>query len=335
LKNYLDSTKYATVTVHSTVSKTLLTTSIIATNTDSIFTSPTSTVLTTVSPTTIVTNVVTVTTTPTVTLYTATAPNAFSSSTALAKRDIESTPIPAYASSCTDFADYSAACSAIGVWGSTRTVTSELPRSTVSETRSITELHTSTIHTTVDVTSTTLATITSSQTTTDIITQVTTSVVTQTSTVTAEVLPSTTVAISDFIVSMTPLTTGVPGYLSVSDGSIGITAASTAATLFTIDVENHWVLADYSNVVEGQSNNPDYYFQVAPPSFEEQNSDLFSSCACAVESNLTLSCTVGGAFVYYRLYTTFNGLFYTTADFQGDSQGLLNFPAYNASVVFQ
>jgi hypothetical protein len=274
----------------------------------------------------------------TVTQYTPTAANV------LSKRNLEEradSSIPAYASPCTAFTEYVAACSVAGVYG-IATISSTLSATTIYVTAIATSTTTNIIVGTSSTTNVASATITNTLSTTSTLTaDPSTLIATQTFAV-APATQTTTVPVPNFIIKMTPLKiVDSVLYMQKDPGDqqgLPATTDPSQATIWTIDTANHLVTADGNNIVTYTNSKAAsyYYFAGNPVSlYQQYATSIQTPITCSINStNLALACqTTSSVKIGYLQYRNklFKWMHYNLATYKDTDQ--VNYPTYNATIV--
>ncbi|KAH8803383.1 hypothetical protein F5884DRAFT_903937 [Xylogone sp. PMI_703] len=303
----------------------------------------TSTLLVTSTPlvTTSVTVVETITPSTTATVYTPT----YVMPSAVAKRTVSepcvpATPtIPAYASACSDFAEYSAACSLLGVSGTVLSTT-VLPTPTITSLASTTITSTSivTVTTQSDVVSTDLQTSTIHVTENGFLTFSTIVYKPETETLTVAA-PTSTVAVSIKSATLSNLKFQSGDdtscrrpihYLRAptrpADGVYG-SPSSDGGSLFTIDDQSRLVALDLEAIATA-NNLANYYIEFW--TMEYYNLDKVPMhpvpIQFAVHEDLSLTFSIPNSNVHdYTYYAALNQFWYS-------APGVNGFPTYTANV---
>ncbi|KAH8819889.1 hypothetical protein F5884DRAFT_849181 [Xylogone sp. PMI_703] len=272
----------------------------------------------------------------------------------VAKRTVDepcvlATPsIPAYASACSAFPQYSAACGLIGVSG-TMLSTTILPTPTVTVVESTTvtstsiltvtaqsevvstNLYTSVIPETEKITVTLPTVVMTSQTeTTTVIAPTSTVVVSVTSTVSGAT-PTVTVAVSKFKVEMIPVAGGNSLYMKDPkwDGdAVYATTSLDDASLFTVDTQHRLVCLDLGSFATTAYTEGAYYIEFWTPALYSRYqpiSDL-TPIIFTVNGDLSLTFTQTTSDAHdYTYYPAENQFFYSPPGYEG-------FPTYTAKI---
>ncbi|RFU34753.1 hypothetical protein B7463_g1539, partial [Scytalidium lignicola] len=306
----------------------------------------TSTPVTTIS----VTVVETITPSEIATVYTPT----YVLTSAVAKRTVAepcvpATPtIPTYASACTAFAEYSAACGLLGVSGTALTTT-VLPTPTVTSlaltTITSTSISTVTIQSNVISTDiqisiipvTESSVVTSStivynaETETATVTAPTSTITVSITSTTLSPTPTVTIPISDFKVEMIPVGGGPSMYLRAptrtADGVYG-SSTSDDGSVFTIDDQNRLVALELGAIATTANNIANYYIEFWTLDWYNTDRDVahLVPIQFTVNEDLSLTFSIPNSNVNsYTYYAGANQFWYSTP-------GINGFPTYTAKI---